>query len=122
MPEELARNAEAFDRIQENPFVRAIEEPLSTFSIDVDTASYANVRRFLLQLNQLPPPDAVRIEELLNYFPYHDAPPRRAVATRSPSTSKSPAAPGTPNTAWPGSGSPPSPFIRTSARPATLSS
>ena len=75
VPEELARNAEAFDKIQENPFVRAIEEPLSTFSIDVDTASYANVRRYLLQLNQLPPPDAVRIEELLNYFSYQDAPP-----------------------------------------------
>ena len=74
-PEGLARNAEAFDRIQENPFVRAIAEPLSTFSIDVDTASYANVRRYLLQLNQLPPPDAVRIEEMLNYFSYQDAPP-----------------------------------------------
>ena len=75
VPEELGGNLEAFDRIQENPFVRAIEEPLSTFSIDVDTASYANVRRYLLQLNQLPPPDAVRIEELLNYFSYQDAPP-----------------------------------------------
>ena len=82
VPEELARNAEAFGRIQENPFVRAIEEPLSTFSIDVDTASYANVRRYLLQLNQLPPPDAVRIEELLNYFSYQDAPP--APSSRDP--------------------------------------
>jgi len=81
-PEGLARNAEAFDRIQENPFVRAIEEPLSTFSIDVDTASYANVRRYLLQLNQLPPPDAVRIEELLNYFSYQDPPP--APSSRDP--------------------------------------
>ncbi|HMF37437.1 MAG TPA: von Willebrand factor type A domain-containing protein, partial [Isosphaeraceae bacterium] len=82
VPEELARNAEAFDRMQENPFIRAIEEPLSTFSIDVDTASYANVRRYLLQLNQLPPPDAVRIEELLNYFSYQDAPP--ASSSRDP--------------------------------------
>ncbi|MGZ3335508.1 MAG: YfbK domain-containing protein [Isosphaeraceae bacterium] len=82
VPEELARNVEAFDRIQENPFVRAIDEPLSTFSIDVDTASYANVRRYLLQLNQLPPPDAVRIEELLNYFSYQDAPP--APSSRDP--------------------------------------
>jgi len=80
--EGLALNAEAFDRIQENPFVRAIEEPLSTFSIDVDTASYANVRRYLLQLNQLPPSDAVRIEELLNYFSYQDAPP--APGSRDP--------------------------------------
>src|SRR5208283_231305 len=75
VPEGPADNAEAFDRIKENPFVRAIDEPLSTFSIDVDTASYANVRRYLLQLNQLLPPDAVRIEELLNYFSYQDAPP-----------------------------------------------
>ena len=49
----------------------------STFSIDVDTASYSNVRRFLVQ-NSLPPKDAVRIEEMLNYFPYHDAPPSSA--------------------------------------------
>ena len=75
VPEGPADNVEAFDRIQENPFVRAIEEPLSTFSIDVDTASYTNVRRYLLQLNHVPPPDAVRIEELLNYFSYQDAPP-----------------------------------------------
>src|SRR5207244_3131851 len=51
----------------------------STFSIDVDTASYANVRRFLTQ-NLLPPKDAVRIEELLNYFPYNDPPPPPASA------------------------------------------
>ena len=50
------------------------DDPLSTFSIDVDTASYANVRRFLMQ-NMLPPRDAVRIEEMLNYFPYDDRPP-----------------------------------------------
>ncbi len=49
----------------------------STFSIDVDTASYSNVRRFLVQ-NSLPPKNAVRIEEMLNYFPYHDAPPSSA--------------------------------------------
>ncbi len=48
-------------------------ERQSTFSIDVDTASYTMVRRFLNQ-NALPPPDAVRIEEMLNYFPYHDSP------------------------------------------------
>jgi len=62
-------DAEAYSRLVENPFVRVLQEPLSTFSIDVDTASYANVRRFLTQ-NQLPPKDAVRLEELLNYFPY----------------------------------------------------
>jgi Ca-activated chloride channel family protein len=60
-------NTEAYDKIDENRFRRVSEDPLSTFSIDVDTASYANVRRFLNQ-GQLPPPDAVRIEELINYF------------------------------------------------------
>ncbi len=70
-----ANNAEAFDRIQENLFVPAIDEPLSTFSIDIDTASYSNLRRYLVQMNQLPPPDAVRIEELMNYFSYQDPPP-----------------------------------------------
>src|SRR5207244_1845751 len=54
----------------ENPFLPVDKATaLSTFSIDVDTASYANVRRFLSQ-NRLPPADAVRIEELLNYFRY----------------------------------------------------
>jgi Ca-activated chloride channel homolog len=67
-------NAETYAAIAENPFHQSATEPLSTFSIDVDTASYANVRRFLAQ-NMVPPRDAVRIEELLNYFPYEDAPP-----------------------------------------------
>ena len=67
-------NTEAYDKIVDNPFRRVANEPLSTFSIDVDTASYANVRRFLSQ-NMLPPKDAVRIEEMLNYFSYNDAPP-----------------------------------------------
>ncbi|MDY0168598.1 MAG: VWA domain-containing protein [Thermoguttaceae bacterium] len=62
-------NTEAYDRIYENPFLAARSNPLSTFSIDVDTASYSNVRRFLNR-GQLPPPDAVRIEELVNYFTY----------------------------------------------------
>ena len=60
-------NTEAYDRIEENRFRRPTDEPLSTFSIDVDTASYANVRRFLTS-GTLPPPDAVRTEELINYF------------------------------------------------------
>lgn len=51
------------------PFVAVKDEPLSTFSIDVDTAAYSNVRRFLSQ-GQLPPADAVRIEEMVNYFAY----------------------------------------------------
>ena len=60
-------NTEAYDRIDENAFHTVSADPLSTFSIDVDTASYANVRRFL-NGGTLPPPDAVRIEELINYF------------------------------------------------------
>ena len=62
-------NTEAYNTIVENPFLRALDTPLSTFSIDVDTASYSNVRRFL-NAGQLPPRDAVRVEELLNYFTY----------------------------------------------------
>jgi len=61
-------NTETYDAIQENGFLDARTNPLSTFSIDVDTASYANVRRFLNN-GQLPPTGAVRIEELINYFP-----------------------------------------------------
>ncbi|HEY1052632.1 MAG TPA: VWA domain-containing protein, partial [Prosthecobacter sp.] len=63
-----ASSNESYTRIVENPLKDVMREPLSTFSIDVDTASYANVRRFLNQ-NTLPPPDAVRVEELINYFP-----------------------------------------------------
>jgi Ca-activated chloride channel homolog len=61
------RSREGYAAISENPFRRVAADPLSTFSIDVDTASYANMRRFLTNGN-LPPPDAVRIEELVNYF------------------------------------------------------
>ncbi len=60
---------EAYEPIVENPYLSSYENPLSTFGTDVDTASYANVRRFLTQ-QQLPPPNAVRIEELINYFSY----------------------------------------------------
>lgn len=62
-------NTETYDAIQENSFLDTSTNPLSTFSIDVDTASYSNVRRFL-QSGQLPPPGAVRIEEMINYFRY----------------------------------------------------
>jgi autotransporter-associated beta strand protein len=61
-------SGESYTRIIENEMKDVAREPLSTLSIDVDTASYANVRRFLNQ-NMIPPPDAVRIEELVNYFP-----------------------------------------------------
>jgi Ca-activated chloride channel homolog len=60
-------HTEAYDRVDENPFRRVSADPLSTFSIDVDTASYANVRRFL-KSGEMPPAGAVRIEELINYF------------------------------------------------------
>jgi Ca-activated chloride channel family protein len=62
-------DTEAYDRIDENQFHAVVDHPLSTFSIDVDTASYANVRRYLRD-GGLPPKDAVRIEELVNYFRY----------------------------------------------------
>ncbi|MEX0331853.1 MAG: von Willebrand factor type A domain-containing protein [Puniceicoccaceae bacterium] len=71
-------NTESYDPIEETDFRSPLVAPLSTFSIDVDTASYANVRRFLNQ-GQLPPADAVRIEELINYFPYADKPPVKAL-------------------------------------------
>jgi Ca-activated chloride channel family protein len=64
-----AFNTEQYDRIVDNAFKTSMDNPLSTFSIDVDRAAYANVRRFLTD-NQLPPPDAVRIEEMVNYFDY----------------------------------------------------
>ncbi len=70
-----AFDREAYDRIRDNPFIRVAEEDSSTFSIDVDTASYANVRRFLAQEHRLPPPDAVRVEEMINYFSYGYEPP-----------------------------------------------
>jgi Ca-activated chloride channel family protein len=68
-------NTESYDRIEDNPFLRVTQDPLSTFSVDVDTASYANVRRFLEQ-STMPPKDAVRIEEMVNYFPYRYDPPK----------------------------------------------
>lgn len=62
-------NREQYQKLADNPVHAVVETPVSTFSIDVDTGSYANVRR-LLNGGQLPPPDAVRLEELVNYFPY----------------------------------------------------
>lgn len=63
-------NREDYDRIEANTFKNVKSNPLSTFSIDVDRASYANTRRFL-ENQELPPKDAVRIEELINYFDYN---------------------------------------------------
>tara|TARA_R110000787_G_scaffold74022_5_gene164768 strand:+ start:5041 stop:6555 length:1515 start_codon:yes stop_codon:yes gene_type:complete len=72
MPVQAAPEPEFRDKyedVESNPVKLTSEEPVSTFSIDVDTASYANVRRFL-KGGTLPPKDAVRIEELINYFDY----------------------------------------------------
>jgi len=69
-------NTESYDHIVENPFLKTNDNPLSTFSIDVDAAAYANVRRFINQ-QQLPPAGAVRIEELINYFTYNYPQPQR---------------------------------------------
>ncbi|MHC5595857.1 MAG: vWA domain-containing protein [Nostoc sp.] len=68
-------NTENYNRIDDNPFHRVGNDPLSTFSIDVDTASYSNVRRFITQ-GELPPKDAVRIEEMINYFTYNYPQPK----------------------------------------------
>jgi Ca-activated chloride channel homolog len=71
---DLSAGGEEYQEIRDNPFMMAAAEPVSTFSIDVDTASYANARRFLTS-SSLPPKDAVRIEEFVNYFPYEYAAP-----------------------------------------------
>ena len=67
-------NTENYATIHENDFLEVKHNALSTFSIDVDAASYSNIRRFIDQ-GQLPPKDAVRIEEMVNYFTYEYAPP-----------------------------------------------
>ncbi len=68
-------NTATYPHLIENSFLTVLKNPLSTFSIDVDTASYANVRRFL-NSGRLPPTDAVRIEEMINYFTYNYPQPR----------------------------------------------
>ena len=68
-------NTEEYGRLVENGLVSPFDTPLSTFSIDVDTAAYSNVRRFLRE-GSLPPPDAVRIEEIVNYFDYQYPEPK----------------------------------------------
>jgi Ca-activated chloride channel family protein len=68
-PADAQFNTEEYGRIQENEFLSVADNPLSTFSVDVDRAAYSNVRRFLRD-GQRPPRDAVRIEEMVNYFTY----------------------------------------------------
>ena len=72
-------DTEEYKTVGERPFVAAVTNPLSTFGADVDTAMYANMRRMILEEHRLPPAEAVRIEEIINYFSYdypmpeHDA-------------------------------------------------
>lgn len=71
-------DSEQYAAFEDNGIVRTAEQPVSTFSIDVDTGSYSNVRRMLAQ-GQLPPKDAVRVEEMINYFDYgHPGPADRS--------------------------------------------
>ncbi|MEO8702074.1 MAG: von Willebrand factor type A domain-containing protein [Kofleriaceae bacterium] len=72
----VSGDSEAYGRIDDNPFFMTGKDPLSTFSIDVDTAAYANVRRFLAEGTR-PPKDAVRVEEMINYFRYDYPLPER---------------------------------------------
>lgn len=81
LPEELRANVPSFNRrlretgdrfdaIPETPFVNVDQQPLSTFSIDVDTASYTKLRQYVLEQHTLPSADTIRIEEWINYFEY----------------------------------------------------
>ncbi len=82
-------NTEDYHNFKDNGFQRPATAPLSTFAIDVDAASYSNVRRFLTQ-GQRPPADAVRVEEMINYFPY-DYPDPRGTDPFSVTTAQMPA-------------------------------
>ncbi len=76
-PNEIPFHTEGYDLIQENIFHQSKMDPLSTFSIDVDAASYSNLRRMVLA-GQKPPIDAVRIEEMINYFEYNYPQPEKS--------------------------------------------
>ena len=73
-PQYRSEPREQYEKLPDNPIHSVVETPVSTFSVDVDTGSYANVRRFLNQ-GSLPPEGAVRLEEMVNYFPYDYALP-----------------------------------------------
>ena len=74
------RNAETYKEIKENSFVAVAQQPVTTFSVDVDRAAYANVRR-IIGYGQIPPKDAVRIEEMVNYFDYDYPAPEEGSAS-----------------------------------------
>lgn len=75
LPPQSIKNRENYANIDDNPIKQVAVNPVSTFSVDVDSGAYANVRRFLNR-GQLPHPNAVRAEELINYFDYDYAPSR----------------------------------------------
>jgi len=83
-------NTERYQHLGDNPVHLVAEQPVSTFSIDVDTGAYANVRRFL-NAGQLPPQDAVRVEEMVNYFDYRYVPPASRDVPFSVATELAPA-------------------------------
>ncbi|MDU8929304.1 von Willebrand factor type A domain-containing protein [Alisedimentitalea sp. MJ-SS2] len=85
----LEPNTEAFPEAEKNPLKVTAEEPVSTFSIDVDTASYAVVRSSITR-GQLPPQSAVRIEEMINYFPYDYPAPDAGEAPFKPTVTVTP--------------------------------
>ncbi|KFN50916.1 vWA domain-containing protein [Arenimonas composti] len=86
----LPVNTENYEEFSDNGIVLAADNPVSTFSIDVDTGSYSNVRR-MLAAGQMPPKDAVRVEEMLNYFDYAYAAPRDRRTPFAVSTELAPA-------------------------------
>jgi len=75
LPPHSPYQRESYNSLGESGFITTVNDPLSTFSIDVDTASYSNIRRFI-QNGQLPPVGAIRIEEMVNYFPYTNPRPQ----------------------------------------------
>lgn len=79
-PPPQQRNAETYKEIKENSFVAVAQQPVTTFSADVDRAAYANVRR-IIGYGQIPPKDAVRIEEMVNYFDYDYPTPEEGSAS-----------------------------------------
>lgn len=89
-PRYFPQDREQYAHLDQNPVKLAREQPVSTFSIDVDTGSYSNIRRFLNE-GTLPPQDAVRVEELINYFSYDYPAPRTRDRPFSVSTAVAPA-------------------------------
>jgi Ca-activated chloride channel family protein len=90
VPATVEEHRDQFQSVADNPVKQVAAEPVSTFSLDVDTASYSLVRR-ALNSGRLPQKDAVRVEEMINYFPYDYAPPESADVPFRPNVSVLPA-------------------------------